>query len=105
METQAKELGTTVPRIALAWLQNKPGVTSTIIGARTMEQLDDNIGALDVKLTAAHMSALDDATKPALAFPADMLHMAPGFVNGGTRVNGVSSPPFPNAPKNASERF
>lgn len=46
MEGIAKELGTTVPRIALSWIQNRPGVTSTIIGARTMEQLEDNVGSL-----------------------------------------------------------
>ncbi len=48
----------TVPRVALAWVQNQPGVTSTIIGARTMQQLDDNHGALDVKLSPAHLAAL-----------------------------------------------
>ena len=41
----AKELGTTAARVALAWVASRPGVTSTIIGARTMEQLDDNLGA------------------------------------------------------------
>src|SRR5450755_2326705 len=60
-ERIAKELGTTVPRVALAWVQNQPGVTSTIIGARTMQQLDDNLGALDVKLGPAHLTALGDA--------------------------------------------
>jgi len=64
METIAKGLGTTVPRIALSWVQNRPGVTSTIIGARTMEQLEDNVGALDVKLTPEHVAALDKASTP-----------------------------------------
>src|SRR6185436_6530983 len=59
MERAANELDTTVARVALAWVQNRPGVASTIIGARTMEQLDDNVGALDVKLTPAHVGALD----------------------------------------------
>ena len=70
-----------------------------------MEQLDDNLGALDVKLTPEHVAQLDAATKPALAFPADMLGMVPGFANGGATVNGVASAPFPNAPQNDGERY
>src|SRR5581483_9138838 len=45
----AKELDTTIPRVALAWVQNRPGVTSSILGARTLEQLEDNLKALDLK--------------------------------------------------------
>src|SRR5690606_1348686 len=42
LEAIAKELSTTVARAAIAWVQSRPGVTSTIIGARTMRQLTDN---------------------------------------------------------------
>jgi aryl-alcohol dehydrogenase-like predicted oxidoreductase len=105
MEGIAKELGTTVPRIALSWVQHRPGVTSTIIGARTMEQLDDNVGALDVKLTPAHVAALDKVTKPALPFPTDMLSMVPAFAYGGTTINGQPSTAWAQAPQNDSERF
>jgi hypothetical protein len=73
MESIAREIGTTAPRIALFWVQNRPGVTSTIIGARTMAQLDDNVGALDVKLTLEYVAALDKASTPTFSFPADML--------------------------------
>ena len=69
MEKIAKELGTTVPRVALSWVQSRPGVTSTIIGARTMEQLDDNVGALDVKLTPEHVAALDKASDAGASVP------------------------------------
>jgi aryl-alcohol dehydrogenase-like predicted oxidoreductase len=105
MEAIAKELGTTVPRVALAWLQGRPGVTSTIIGARTMEQLDDNIGALDVKLTAEHVITLDRATTPALPFPCEMLPMVPAFAYGGTTINGQPSKAWPQAPQSDDERF
>src|SRR5262249_13989060 len=101
----ANELGTTVPRIALAWVRGRPGVTSTIIGARTIEQLDDNLGALDVKLTPEHIEALDKATTPALPFPTDMLAAVPMFAFGGTTINGQSSTPWPQAPQNDGERF
>jgi aryl-alcohol dehydrogenase-like predicted oxidoreductase len=105
MEGIARELGTTVPRVALSWVQHRPGVTSTIIGARTMEQLDDNLGALDVTLSAAQVTALDTASKPALPFPADMLLAVPAFAYGGTTINGQPSTAWPMAPRNDSERF
>jgi aryl-alcohol dehydrogenase-like predicted oxidoreductase len=105
MEKIAAELATTVPRIALAWVQSRPGVASTIIGARTMEQLDDNIGALGVHLTPAHIAALDDASKPSLPFPTDMLSAVPSFAYGGTTINGQASTAWPAAPQNDKDRF
>jgi hypothetical protein len=88
-----------------SWVQNRPGVTSTIIGATSIKQLDDNIGALDVKLTAEHVAVLDKATTPALPLPADMLSFVPSFAFGGANVNGVASKAWPQAPQNDSERF
>jgi hypothetical protein len=70
-----------------------------------MEQLDDNVGALEVKLSAEHVAALDAASKPALAFPADMLSAVPSFVYGGTTINGTPSKVWPQSPQNDSERF
>ena len=79
----AGELDTTVARVALAWLQARSGVTSTIIGARTVAQLEDNVKALEVKLTAEHTARLDALTAPTLPFPsgssiASSLHSADG---------------------------
>jgi aryl-alcohol dehydrogenase-like predicted oxidoreductase len=105
MDRIATELGTTVARVALAWVQNRPGVASTIVGARTIEQLDDNLGALDVKLSSAHVQALDAATPPSLPFPADMLAMIPTIAFGGTTIDGQPSQPWTQAPQNDRERF
>jgi aryl-alcohol dehydrogenase-like predicted oxidoreductase len=105
MERIAGELNSTVARIALAWVVGRAGVTSTIVGARTIEQLDDNLGALDVKLSADQVKALDDATKPSLPFPTDMLGAVPSFAFGGTTINGTPSKLWPAAPQNDSERF
>src|SRR5712672_3728075 len=49
----------TPARIALAWVQGRPGVTSTIIGARRMAQLEDNVKALEVMLTTEERARLD----------------------------------------------
>ena len=52
----------TLAQIALAWLLAKPIVTSPIIGATTLEQLDENLGALGVKLTGEEKNSLDELT-------------------------------------------
>ncbi|WP_342380412.1 aldo/keto reductase [Myxococcus stipitatus] len=89
LEVIAKEQGTTVARVALAWVQAQPGVSSTIIGARRLSQLEDNVGALDVKLTAEQLARLDALTKPTFGFPQSMQPIFPAIHNGGTTVNGV----------------
>jgi aryl-alcohol dehydrogenase-like predicted oxidoreductase len=86
---------TTIARAALAWVQGRPGVSSTIIGARTLAQLDDNIKALDVKLDAEQVSKLDALTKPTLNFPAPVLNAAATIQAGGATINGERSEPSP----------
>ncbi|MDB4989963.1 MAG: oxidoreductase, partial [Myxococcaceae bacterium] len=87
----AAQLDTTVARVALAWVQGRPGVSSTILGARTLAQLDDNLAAIDVVLTPAHVAALDALTVPTLNFPAQFLGMAGMIQHGGTTINGEAS--------------
>ena len=93
LEVIAKAHETSVAAVSLAWLSAKPGVTSPIIGARRLTQLEDNIKALDVKLTADEIAKLDALTQPKLNFPHNMLPMAPAIIHGGASVNGVSAPP------------
>jgi aryl-alcohol dehydrogenase-like predicted oxidoreductase len=69
----AEELNTTVAAVALAWVRSRPGVTSIIIGARRMDQLNANLAALDITLTADQVASLDALTQPTLNFPADLL--------------------------------
>ncbi|QSQ26412.1 aldo/keto reductase [Pyxidicoccus parkwayensis] len=89
----AREHGSTVARVALAWVQAQPGVSSTIIGARRLSQLEDNVGALDVKLTAENLARLDALSKPTFGFPQNMQPIFPAIHNGGTTVNGTFMPP------------
>jgi len=51
LEPIAQEKGCTLAQLSLAWVLNQPGVTSPIIGPRTMEQFEDNIGAVNVEIT------------------------------------------------------
>jgi aryl-alcohol dehydrogenase-like predicted oxidoreductase len=83
----------TVARVALAWVRSRPGVTSTIIGARRIDQLDDNLASLGVMLTAAELAHLDALTRPTFGFPQSMQPHFPAIHNGGTMVNGVQAPP------------
>jgi aryl-alcohol dehydrogenase-like predicted oxidoreductase len=101
----AKERSTTPAAVALAWVQNRPGVTSTIIGARRLDQLDQNLAALDVPLTGDDVAALDKVSEPTLNFPAPFFRMIPMFSQGGTTVNGTPSVAWPMAPKPGDPRY
>ena len=59
LEPIAQEKGCTLSQLALAWVMQQPGVTSAIIGPRTMEQLDDNLGATTVTLTDDDRKRID----------------------------------------------
>jgi aryl-alcohol dehydrogenase-like predicted oxidoreductase len=82
----------TPARIALAWVQGRPGVTSTIIGARRMAQLEDNLKALELTLTTEERARLDALTQPRFGFPQSMQPMFPSIHHGGATVNGISAP-------------
>ncbi|WP_407547621.1 aldo/keto reductase [Streptomyces sp. Pv4-95] len=69
----AAELGRTSAQTGLAWTLRNPAVTAPIIGARTPAQLEDNLGALEIDFTAAHLARLDEAGAIPLGFPHDVL--------------------------------
>ncbi|MCF7687640.1 MAG: aldo/keto reductase [Cephaloticoccus sp.] len=60
----AESKGVTLSQFALAWTLQQPGITSPIIGPRTLDQLVDNLKSLDVKLTAADLQAVDAIVPP-----------------------------------------
>lgn len=63
----AREKGVTPSQVALAWVGQQPGITAPIIGPRTMEQLEDNLGAVDVVLTDEDRRRLDEVSPPGRA--------------------------------------
>lgn len=69
LETVAAARGVSMARVALAWLLAQPGVTSVIVGASSVEQLDDNLAAADLVLEDDEMAQLDAATAPAPIYP------------------------------------
>ncbi len=83
MEKVAKAHHTSVARVALAWLLQRKGVMSVIIGAKTAEQLDDNLAAADLTLTGEEIAALDAVSALKPEYPGWMLaRQADGRVPG-----------------------
>ena len=61
----AAEAGQSPARVALAWTLGRPGVTAVLMGVSRVEQVADNIAALDVQLSDSHRAVLDAASAPA----------------------------------------
>ncbi|GAA2465205.1 aldo/keto reductase [Winogradskya humida] len=87
----ASEAAVTPAAAALSWVQNRPGVASTLIGARHLAQLKTNLDAIDVRLTAQQIATLDEVSAPRLNFPADYTPLARDLTFAGTTVDGVPS--------------
>lgn len=69
----ANDRGASYAQIALAWLRAQPAVTSIILGARTLDQLEDNLGAEEIALTGDEVSRLDSASAPPELYPYRMI--------------------------------
>ena len=88
----AREAGASPAAVALAWVHGRPGITSTLVGARRMDQFKDNLDALDVTLTDAQRGALDEVSAPPLNFPAhNNRTLAPVLQFAGATVDGLPS--------------
>lgn len=62
VQSVAESRGVSMAQVGLSWVTNRPGVTSTILGARTVEQLEDNLASVDVVLTHEESAQLDEAS-------------------------------------------
>jgi aryl-alcohol dehydrogenase-like predicted oxidoreductase len=67
VQTVAEGRGVSMPQVALAWLNDRPQMTSVILGARTTEQLRDNLGSAGLHLDASETARLDEASDPRAA--------------------------------------
>jgi aryl-alcohol dehydrogenase-like predicted oxidoreductase len=61
--------GVSAAQVAIAWLLSRPGITSVIVGARTDEQLKDNLAAATLELTAEEQAKLEQVSRPPLIYP------------------------------------
>ena len=69
MHPMAEKKGITVARLALAWLLHQPAVTTVIIGAKKMEQLEDNLAAVEVTLSEDELQQLDEVSQLPPEYP------------------------------------
>lgn len=67
-----------IPQVALAWLLHQQGVTSVIIGAKKMSQLEDNLGSADLELTDEDLARIDEVSKPPVQYPQWMIERMNG---------------------------
>ena len=72
MRKIAEDHEASIAQVALAWVLSKSAVTSVIIGARKLSQLEDNLGAVDVSLSDDELESLDEVSRLALEYPAWM---------------------------------
>lgn len=87
----AEEVSATPSQVALRWLMQKPGRPLPVIGARTAEQLEDNMAAVGISLTEDHMKRLDDVSAIESGYPHDVyerIGFMRGAVDGGHDVEG-----------------
>ena len=64
-----EDRGVSAAQVALAWLLGRPGVATIVVGARTGEQLADNLAAADLTLTDDERASLDEVSAPPLIYP------------------------------------
>jgi aryl-alcohol dehydrogenase-like predicted oxidoreductase len=99
----AAEAGVSSAAAAIAWVHGRPGVASTLIGARRLDQLRANLDALDVTLGTEQVAQLDEASTPHLNFPAENnALLAPVLQFGGATVDGQAHPVSPLLTANAT---
>lgn len=94
----AGDLGTTPAAVALAWVRARPGISSTLIGARNIEQLDANVASLEIALDPQQIADLESLSIPALNFPAAVIAHATSGSHAGATVNGERSTASPFGP-------
>ncbi|MGS2648522.1 aldo/keto reductase [Streptosporangium sp. LJ11] len=88
----AGDVGASPAQVALAWVRGRPGITSTLIGARRMDQFEVNLHALNVTLTETQRATLDDVSTPTLNFPAENnRHLGRTLQFAGATVDGFPS--------------
>jgi aryl-alcohol dehydrogenase-like predicted oxidoreductase len=69
MEDIAEDLGTSVAEVALAWVRQQTGVTSTIMGAKNSDQLASNLNSANIELGDAQLEALDEVSETPARYP------------------------------------
>lgn len=91
----AREFDATPAGVALAWLLARPGLTSILVGARTLQQLDANLDGARLALPAGTLEKLDAASRPPPNFTDHSAFVGPPCMHGGVSINGMTPIVFP----------
>jgi aryl-alcohol dehydrogenase-like predicted oxidoreductase len=93
MDTIAQAKHVSIARIALAWLLHQPHVSSVIVGAKRVDQLEDNLAAVDITLDADELAALDKVSRLSREYPGWMIERQSEY-----RSQMTATPTAPKAP-------
>lgn len=69
MRSISEQRGCSIPQVAIGWLLAKEAVSSVLVGASTLSQLEDNLGAAETGLTSEEIAAIDELMPPAKPYP------------------------------------
>jgi aryl-alcohol dehydrogenase-like predicted oxidoreductase len=95
LEDIAKAHDATPSVIALSWVMHKPGVSSTIIGVRNVKQLQANLSATNIQITADEIASLDALSTPPSSFVTEYKGLVSALQHGGIEINGIKPPDAP----------
>ena len=101
----AEELAVPPSQVALAWLLARPGIVIPIVGASRPEQLEQNLSAASVSLSAEQLQRLDKASRPPRDFMQVVGMLAPAMMHGGMSVNGVAAAEFKDWTKPGGKNY
>ncbi|MFZ5895106.1 MAG: aldo/keto reductase [Myxococcota bacterium] len=88
----AEELGRSVAEVSLAWVRSQAGITSTIIGATKLTQLESNVSSLEIELSPGQLARLDEVSALESVHPYMYFgHVFQGMIHGGARVRAFRS--------------
>jgi aryl-alcohol dehydrogenase-like predicted oxidoreductase len=90
----ADELGATSAQVAVAWVRQRGRWVIPILGVRTLEQLQELLGGLDLELPAEHLARLRDASRIELGFPYELLTGPQGQLVYGDLEPQIELPPM-----------
>jgi aryl-alcohol dehydrogenase-like predicted oxidoreductase len=99
---EAQKLNVTPIALSLAWNLGRPGVVAPIIGPKSVQQLNDNLSALDVELPAESIRRIDEASEPRLGYPHDMTRMMRQMAAAGVTVNTAATRVASNGERGSS---
>ncbi len=97
LEQVAKELGRSMAQVAVNWAVSRPGVSSVIVGATKLSQLEDNLRSLEFEIPTEQLQRLEAVSRPELQFPYSFFGSEiQGMIHGGATVGQKPTSYYPN---------